>query len=127
MAISQLQSDMLFDNGFSSPEELAVYRNYDPNRPGCNLGRRFYVFEEGPGYVHCEYEMLDLLMEVAYGPEGRNWRLIQQSLLTGEEPSLDGQEMRSYYVDELTILTPDGIEETFYFDVTSHMLSPDEE
>lgn len=120
-------SDMLFDNGFSSPEELAAYRIYDPNRPGCNIRLRFYVFEEGPDYVQHEYEFLDLLMESAYGPEGLSWKLLQQSLITGTEPSLDGKEMRPYYADELTILTPDGIEETFYFDVTSHMLSSEED
>lgn len=125
MNLTSKQSELLFDNGFSSAEELAVYRNYDPSRPGCNLERRFYVFEEGPGYVHCEYEMLDLLMEVAYGTEGRNWKLLQQCLLTGEEPSLDGKEMCPYYSDELTLLSPDGIEESFYFDVSAHMLSVD--
>lgn len=125
--ITDSPSDMLFDNGFFTAEELVVYRNYDPKRPGCNLEQRFYVFEEGPGYVHWEYEMVDLLMEMAYGPEGRNWKLLKQRLLTGREPSLDGKEMRPYYADELTILTPDGVKETFYFDVSSHMLYPDDE
>lgn len=123
--ITQAQSDILFDNGFFTPEELAVYRDYDPRRPGCNLERRFYVFEEGASYVHCEYEMLDLLMEVAYGPKGRKWKLLKQRLLAGTEPSLDGKEMCPYYADELTLLTPDGIEESFYFDVSAHMLSVD--
>ena len=123
MVLSQILRDMLFDNGFSTPEELMVYRSYDPTRKGCNLERRFFVFEGGPEYVHCEYEMMDLLMGMAYGPFGEYWRLINQSLLMGEEPSLDGNEMRPYYVDELTIMSPDGIEETFYFDVSAHMLS----
>ena len=126
MNLTQEQSDMLFDNGFSSPEELMAYRNYDPKRPGCNIENRFYVFEEGPGYVHNEYEMLDLIMEVAYGIEGLRWKLQAQQLISGWEPTLDGKEMCPYYADKMTILTPDGKEESFFFDVSAHMLSMEE-
>lgn len=127
MNLTQEQSEMLLDNGFSSPEELMVYRNYDPSLPGCNLENRFYVFEEGPGYVHNEYEMLDLLMEVAHGPDGLNWRLLKQRLISGTEPSLDGKEIHTYFTDEMTILTPDGKEESFYFDISAHMISMEQD
>lgn len=117
---------MLFDNGFSSPEELAVYSTYDLQQKGCNLENRFYVMDDGPGYVHNEYEMLDLIMEVAYGPEGRRWKLQEQQLISGWEPTLYGKEMCPYYADKMTILTPDGKEESFFFDVSAHMLSMEE-
>ena len=71
MTLTREQQLMLKDNGFSSPEELIDYRNYDPNRKGCNLEDRFVIRSEEENAVHCEYEMLDLLMEMAHGPMGR--------------------------------------------------------
>lgn len=116
---------MLFDNGFSFPEELAVYSTYDSQRKGCNLENRFYVMDDGPGYVHNEYEMLDLLMEVAHGPDGRLWKLIRQELKTGFEPSMNGEIECPFYVDILTIRLPGGMDEKYYFDVTAWFLSMD--
>ncbi len=123
--LTQEQSNMLFDNGFSSPEELALYSKYETQRLGCNLENRFYVMDEGSGYVHNEYEMLDLLMEVAHGPTGREWKLVRQELKTGFEPSMNGDIECPYYVDILTIRLPGGQDEKYYFDVTAWFLSMD--
>lgn len=116
---------MLFDNGFFSPKELSVYRSYDPKRLGCNIGNRFYVFDDGPEYIHNEYEMLDLMMEIAHGSEGRAWKLILQELKTGFEPSMNSDTEGPYYVDVLTIRLNGGVDEKYYFDVTARFLLMD--
>ena len=114
---------MLKDNGFSSPEELFVYRKYVIERVGCNLEDRFVIrsVEENP--VHYEYEMLDLLMEVACGPIGREWKLVRQELKSGLELSQNGDMECPYYVDVLTIQLPGRPDEKYYFDVTAWYLS----
>lgn len=121
MDINQIK--VLKDNGLSLPEELSVYREYDPARLGCSLENRFYIMEEDGDYVGQEYELMDMLMEAAYGEDGMNWLLMQQRLIQGKEPSLDGTIMCPFYADELTVLTPQGYEESYFFDVTSYMLS----
>ena len=91
MALTREHHLMLKDNGFSSPEELFVYRNYDPKRRGCNLEDRFVIRSGEDNAVHCEYEMLDPLMEMVHGPMGREWKLVRQELKSGLEPSQDGE------------------------------------
>ena len=114
---------MLFDNGFSSSEELVVYRVYDPQRKGCNLEDRFVIRSGEENTVHREYEMLGLLMEMAHGPVGREWKLVRQELESGLELSLDDDMECPYYVDVLTIQLPGRPEEKYYFDVTAWYLS----
>lgn len=123
MNLTEKQIKVLNDNGFLSPWELYVYREYDSNRLGCSLENRFYILEEEGDYVGLEYELIDMLMAAAYGEDGMNWRLMQQSLIQGEEPSREGATMCPFYADELTVLTPEGSEESYFFDVTSYMLS----
>ncbi len=115
--------EMLKDNGFSSTEELFVYRKYSTKRIGCNLEDRFVIRSGEENAVHCEYEMLDLVMEVAHGPVGRRWKLVRQELETSFEPSQDGDLECPYYVDILTIRLPGRPEEKYYFDVTAWYLS----
>ena len=114
---------MLFDNGFSFPEELLIYCIYDSRRKGCNLQDRFVIRSGEENAVRCEYEMLDLLMEMAHGPMGREWKLVRQELKSGLEPSQDGDMECPYYVDVLTIQIPGRTEEMYYFDVTAWYLA----
>ena len=123
MTLTREQHLMLKDNGFSSPEELFVYRNYVPKRMGCNLEDRFVIRSGEENAVHCEYEMLDLLMEMAHGPMGREWKMVRQELKSGLEPSQDGEMECPYYVDVLTIQLPGRTEEKYYFDVTAWYLA----
>lgn len=116
---------MLFDNGFSFPDELVVYRVYDSQRKGCNLEDRFVIRSGEENAVHCEYEMLDLLMEMALGPMGRGWKLVRQELQSGLELTQDGDMECPYYVDVLTIQLPGRPDEKYFFDVTAWYLSID--
>lgn len=125
MTLTHEQQTMLKDNGFSFPGELIDYRNYDPNRKGCNLENRS-VFRSGEeNTVHCEYEMLDLLMEIAHGTMGREWKLVCQELESGLELSQDDDVECPYYVDVLTIQLPGRLDEKYFFDVTAWYLSID--
>ena len=117
------QISVLLGNGFFSQEELSVYREYDPTRLGCSLENRFIILADERSYVHQEYELMDLLMEAAYGEDGMNWRLIEQRLIQGVEPSSDSTAGCPFYADELIVLTPVGSEESYFFDVTAY-LSP---
>ena len=123
MTLAREQQLMLKDNGFSSPEELVVYRVYDPQRKGCNLEDRFVIRSGEENTVHCEYEMLDLLMEMAHGPLGREWKLVCQELESGLELSQDDDLECPYYVDVLTVQLPGRPEEKYCFDVTAWYLS----
>lgn len=123
MTLTREQYLMLKDNGFSSPEELFVYRKYVTERVGCNLEDRFVIRSGEENAVHCEYEMLDLMMEVAHGPWGREWKLVRQELKSGLELSQDGEVECPYYVDILTIRLPGRADEKYYFDVTAWYLS----
>ena len=123
MTLTREQQLMLKDNGFSSPEELVVYRVYDPQRKGCNLEDRFVIRAGEENIVHCEYEMLCLLMEMAHGPVGREWKLVRQELESGLELSQDDDMECPYYVDVLTVQLPGRPEEKYYFDVTAWYLS----
>lgn len=114
---------MLKDNDFSSPEELIDYRNYDTNRKGCNLEDRFVIRSGEENIVYCEYEMLDLLMEMAHGPMGGEWKLVRQELESGLELSQDDDLECPYYVDVITVHLPGRPEEKYYFDVTAWYLS----
>lgn len=116
---------MLFDNGFSSLEGLEVYREYDSRRTGCNLEDRFVIRSGEENTVHCEYEMLDLLMEIAHGTMGREWKLVCQELESGLELSQDDDVECPYYVDVLTIQLPGRPDEKYFFDVTAWYLSID--
>ncbi len=123
MELTDKQIKVRNDNGFLSPWQLSVYREYDSTRLGCSLENRFCILDEEGDYVGQEYELMDMLMEAAYGEEGMNWRLMQQSLIQGEEPSSDGTLKCPFYADELTVLTPSGAEESYFFDVTAYLLS----
>ena len=114
---------MLCDSGFSYPDELVVYRVYDSQRKGCNLEDRFVIRSGEENAVHCEYEMLDLLMEMAHGPMGRGWKLVRQELQSGLELSQDDDLRCPYYVDVLTVQLLGRPEEKYYFDVTAWYLS----
>lgn len=114
---------MLCDSGFSYPDELVVYRVYDSQRKGCNLEDRFVIRSGEENAVHCEYEMLDLLMEMAHGPMGRGWKLVRQELQSGLELSQDDDLGCPYYVDVLTVQLLGRPEEKYYFDVTAWYLS----
>lgn len=123
--ITKTQSKMLCDSGFSYPDELVVYRVYDSQRKGCNLEDRFVIRSGEENAVHCEYEMLDLLMEMAHGPMGRGWKLVRQELQSGLELSQDDDVECPYYVDVLTIQLPGRPDEKYFFDVTAWYLSID--
>ena len=114
---------MLCDSGFSYPDEPVVYRVYDSQRKGCNLEDRFVIRSGEENAVHCEYEMLDLLMEMAHGPMGRGWKLVRQELQSGLELSQDDDLGCPYYVDVLTVQLLGRPEEKYYFDVTAWYLS----
>lgn len=114
---------MLQDNGFSSTEELVVYHEYDASRLGCSFENRFVIKTEGSSYVHNEYEFLDLLMQTAHGPAGREWELVRQQLIEELEDTPDSDMPCPCCVDEMTIQLPGRLEETYYFDITAGYLA----
>ena len=125
MNLSEIQGKILKDNGFSSPEELGVYRDYTPKRLGCNPEDRFVIRVEEEAAAHCEYMFLDLLMEAAHGPAGKEWKMVFQRVTEKWEMEPDGKTRCPYFIDELTVQLPGRPEEKYYFDVAAWFLSID--
>ena len=125
MVLTSIQERILKGNGFSSPEELVAYRDFDPKRLGCNQEHRFVIHIEEETAAHCEYEFLDMLMEVAHGPAGREWSLVHQRVMEIWETETDGTTVCPYYINELTVRIPSRSDEKYYFDVTAWYLSID--
>lgn len=103
--------DILFENGFEEPfADYSSYSNYDANARGCNLENPF-IIDEKEGYVGLEYEVIGWILETARGEECQ-WRLLKQRLYS--QTAEDGSQRQ---IDEL-LLSVDGQEETYYFDIT---------
>ena len=106
--------DVLFDNGFEEP--LADYRDYvvyHTSARGCNP-RNPFIIDETEGYVGLEYEVIGWILETARGEECQ-WRLLEQRLYY--QTADDGSQRQ---IDEL-LLSVDGQEESYYFDITVGM------
>jgi hypothetical protein len=103
--------DVLFDNGFEEP--LANYRDYvvyNTSARGCNPENPFKI-DEKEGYVGLEYEVIGWILETARGEECQ-WQLLKQRLHS--QTAEDGSQRQ---IDEL-VLSVDGQEESYYFDIT---------
>lgn len=103
--------DVLGDNGFEEPlADYSDYVVYNTSARGCNPGNPF-IIDETEGYVGLEYEVIGWILETARGIECQ-WRLLEQRLYS--QIADDGSERQ---IDEL-LLSVDGQEESYYFDIT---------
>lgn len=106
--------DILFDNGFEEPfADYSSYSKYDAYARGCNPEDPFMI-DEKKDYVGLEYEVIGWILEMARGEECQ-WRLLKQSFFS--QTTEDGSQRQ---IDEL-LLSVDGQEESYYFDITVGM------
>ena len=106
--------DVLWNNGFEEPlADYSDYIVYNTSARGCNPENPF-IIDETEGYVGLEYEVIGWILETARDEECQ-WRLLKQRLL-----STTVEDGIRRHIDEL-LLSVDGQEESYYFDITVGM------